>query len=189
MAETKYSECELLLNLVSKDRDVSEPAETRLVSVLSDYLVVTLGAQKPEAIECVNRGLDILRDRIKHKTVEPGRKAIKELLVLVQNQYFDELRKVDRDGSAVFSEMLVNEADVQIEKLASMDKPENMEFCLSTLDNRSRDLLEFTFTPPIPSQLKISQKFGISPAVIRSRRSSIIERLTDCIHRGSVKMP
>jgi hypothetical protein len=187
MDSVKYSEGELLLKLVSRDNEVAKVAETRLVEVLGDYLIVTLGADKTVSRVCVQRGLEILKERIIHKTVEPGRKAIKELLVLVQNQYFEELRKVDRDGSAVFSEMLMNSAETQIAELARLDPLPQVEFCLNTLDTRSRELLQFMFTPPIPSQLRISQKFGISPTVIRSRRSNIIERIADCLERKSLR--
>jgi hypothetical protein len=186
MNTIKFSEGQLLMNLVSQDNALAEQSASRLVHVLGDYLVVTLSADKTVARECVERGLDILRERIVHKTVEPGRKALKELLVLVQNQFFEELRKVDRDGSAVFSEMLVNEPEVQINLVSTLDTPENLDFCLNTLDSRSRDLLQYIFSFPIPSQLKVSQKFGISPTVIRSRRSSIIERLSECFVRNSV---
>lgn len=167
----------------SDDREKVESFATEMLPRIIEYLKVTVRANDSHAKECAQESFSIVLERIANKNFNPEANVVAYLLVTARNEYFSLLKREYREGSAVFQEMFYVEAPEQLDLLVEEDKQRVLRECLNILDSRSKDLITYMFKRPDASFLKISNVFGISPLNVRTRKSRIINRLSDCVKR------
>lgn len=186
--ETSASHTKDFINAVeNRDKGLIDRYVTDMVPRLTEYLVITFGANLSIARECVQQAFVTVLERIAAKTLSPDTNVTAYLMIVARNEYFACLKREQRSGSAVFQEMFYTEPAQQLEALIDEDRQRILDFCLETLDARSRELIAYMFKRPDASLLKISKVFGISPINARTRKSRIISKLADCYQKKSLE--
>ncbi|MCC5925041.1 MAG: sigma-70 family RNA polymerase sigma factor [Bacteroidetes bacterium] len=158
---------------------------TDMVPRLTEYLVITFGANLNVARECVQQAFVAVLERIAARAMADDTNITAYLMIVSRNEYFAYLKNEHRSGSAVFQEMFYTEPAEQLQALMDEDRQRILELCLQTLDGRSRELIAYMFKRPEASLLKVSKVFGISPVNVRTRKSRIINKLADCYQKKS----
>jgi len=169
------------------DKELIDRFVSDMVPRLTEYLVITFGANLDLARECVQQSFVLVLERIVSRTLTDDTNVASYLMVIARNEYFACLKREQRNSSAVFQEMFYNEPADQLEALIEEDRQRILKLCLETLDERSRDLIGYMFKRPEASLVRISKVFGISPLNVRTRKSRIINRLADCYEKKSAE--
>lgn len=164
----------------SNDKKALDDFSMDIIPRLIEYLMVTVQANRHLAEECAHQAYAVILDRILKSSIEDNVNVVGYMLITARNEYFSNLRKESREGSAVFEEQLFARPEEQIASLIKKERLQHLQECLNELEPKSRDLIEYMIKNPEASFLKLSKIFNTSPENIRTRKSRILKILTDC---------
>jgi RNA polymerase sigma factor (sigma-70 family) len=165
------------------DRKAIEDYSTYVVPKIIEYLMVTLKSNKFHAEECSHHAFSVVLNRITSNSMDENASILAYMITTARNEYFRMIKSETREGGAVFQEQLFLEAEDQLDLLIDQDKERILQNCIQSLDNKSRDFIEFLLRHPEYSLLKVGKVFNISPENARTRKSRIIATLNDCIKK------
>ena len=84
------------------DKELIDRFVSDMVPRLTEYLVITFGANLDLARECVQQSFVLVLERIVSRTLTDDTNVASYLMVIARNEYFACLKREQRNGSAVF---------------------------------------------------------------------------------------
>lgn len=183
MSRVDYSE--LVEAIQSGDSRRADVLLNELIPRLVDYLRIGMGAPRERAREAVQQALLNVVEKVQAEKIEHPRTIFRYLIRACRNEYLHQTgyeQRFDREAEA--SEADVQPAD-QLSALLSEERQNILMACLDQLDEESRTLIDHFFARPDTTTRETSDRFGLSEANVRTRKSRIISRLHDCYKRKS----
>ncbi len=174
-------------DLVDALRDGDEETANQLLKEvmprLEDYLKVVMNASQIEARECAHQAFLDVFERIRQDKINES-KYIFSYLITTSRHTFLHYRKNQHRFTSDPDENLhqVEPAD-QIRSLIKEERLRILEECLSDLDPKDRDLINYMLANPDSTTKHISKKFGLSGANVRTKKSRLTHSLHHCFKR------
>jgi RNA polymerase sigma factor (sigma-70 family) len=183
LSEKTLHTIEFAKAVLNNDKVVIEDYARRAVPMVTDYLMVTLKANKFHAEECAHQSFSIVLDRIQNNLIDENASVISYMITTARNEYFKMLKNEIREGTAILQEQYYQDVEEQLEVLFESERQKALEKCLNSLDQKSKDFIEYVMMHPEYSMLKVGKIFNISPINARTRKSRIISQLNSCIQK------
>lgn len=183
MSDKELHSIEFTKAVLNNDTIVIEDYSGKIVPMVTEYLMVTLKANKFHAEECAHHAFSIVLDRIQNQLLGESSSVVSYMITTARNEYFRILKSEIREGTAILQEQYYQDNEEQLEALFESERLEALEKCLGKLDQKSRDFIEYVMKHPEYSMLKIGKIFNISPVNARTRKSRIVSQLNSCIDK------
>lgn len=156
-----------------------------LIPRLVDYLRIGMGAPHERAREAVQQALLNVVQKIQEEKIQHPRTIFRYLIRACRNEYLHQAgyeQRFDREAEAAEAE--VHPPD-QLAALVSEERQNILKSCMDQLDEESRSLIDHFFARPDTTTRETADRFALSEANVRTRKSRIISRLHDCYKRKS----
>lgn len=183
MSDKALHNIEFAKAVLNNEKTIVEDYSSRIVPMVTEYLIVTLNANKFHAEECAHQAFSIVLDRIQNNLIDESASVISYTITTARNEYFKILKNEIREGAAILQEQYYQDIEEQLEALVESERYEALEKCLNALDQKSKDFIEYIMNHPEYSMLKIGKIFNISPVNARTRKSRIVSQLNNCVEK------
>lgn len=183
MSDKPLHTIEFTKAVLNDEKLIVEDYSSRIIPMVTEYLMVTLKANKFHAEECAHQAFSIVLDRIQNNLIGESASIVSYTITTARNEYFKVLKNEIREGTAILQEQYYQDIEEQLEALFESERNEALEKCLNSLDQKSKDFIYYVMKHPEYSMLKIGKIFNISPVNARTRKSRIISQLNNCIDK------
>lgn len=184
MGTSRNDYSELIEAIKQNKRGLTNELLKDITGRLRDYLQVVLSADKVTADEVTQRALLEVYERIEAGKIKDNRSIYSYLLSTARNEFFQFKREQG------FLDTPLDEAEghfidpaEQFQNLLDEERQRILEICMDELKERSRKLIDYFFDNPDTTTQEVSEKFNISGANVRTRKSRILDRLHQCYKR------
>ncbi len=165
----------------SKANELLREVMPRLV----DYLRIVMSAGRIEAKECAQQAFIDVFDQIKRDKIKEKKYIYSYMITTARNEYLRFKKAQHRfvsDPEEVYHQI---EPARQIEALVEEERMKILRECLKELTQDNRKLMDYLITHPDDSMKKVSKKFGLTNANLRTKKSRLTNRLHHCYKRKS----
>ncbi len=174
-------------DLVDALQDGDEETSNRLLSEvmprLTDYLRVVMNASHQEAEECAHQAFADVFERIRKGKINESKYIFSYLITTSRNQFLHYKKSQHRFEMDPDEGIHQAEPADQIKALIEEERMSILESCLEQLDPDDRDLITYMLANPEATTKQISNKFGLSGANVRTKKSRLTHRLHHCFKR------
>lgn len=184
MAEIRYNFSELVDALKKGDDARASELLSEVLPRLEDYLCVVMNAKPQDAAECVHQAFLNVFEQIRRDKINNTKYIFNYLLKSSRNEY---LKYVKRQHKFNYDNMLNEMCDPeeQITNLMDKERQRILEKCLSELQKKSREFIEYFIDKPDSTTEEAVKAFNLSSANVRTKKSRILSRLHHCYKRKS----
>lgn len=183
MPRVDYSE--LVEALAEGDGQKANRLLEELVPRLREYLRVVMGADERAAAECVQQAFLDVFEQIKKQKIRENKYIFSYLLKACRHEYLRYQKQQNRFSyEEATIEQILEPAD-QIRNLLDQERQAILSECLDELDEESREFIVYFIDKPDTTTKEASNRFNLSSANVRTKKSRITSRLHDCYRRKS----
>jgi len=174
-------------DLVDALRDGDEETSNRLLKEvmprLIDYLQVVMNANAQEAQECAYQAFSDVFERIRAGKINESKYIFSYLITTSRHQYLHFKKTQHRFDLSPDEGVHQAQPAEQVQSLIDDERMEILESCLDQLEPEDRELISYMLANPKATTKQISQKFGLSGANVRTKKSRLTHRLHHCFRR------
>ena len=150
-----------------------------------EYLKIAMNATVQEAQECSQQAFLDVYDRIKKDKIREKRYIYSYLITTARNEFLRYKKIQHRFVSDPEEVHHQAEPAAQIESLIEEERMGILRECLDELRKESRKLMVYFLNNPDENLKKVSKKFGLTHANLRTKKSRLTNRLHHCYKRKS----
>jgi len=154
---------------------------------LIDYLKVVMSANQDSAEECAQQAFMNVYEQIIQNNIRKPEYIFMYLIRACRNEYFKFVKIENRYLSNDDALNYMKEPAEQMENLIEQERLELLNECLDELDKDSRNFILYLLRYPDKSTEEICEKFGMSNANVRTKKSRLIKRLHNAYKVKSAK--
>lgn len=186
MSNRKVDYSELVTAVQEGDKKKTNQLVKELLPRLKDYLNVVMNADENTAEECVHQAFEEVFRRIREDKIKNPKYIFSYLLKSCRHKYLHYDKRIRSMDWSIDEEpdYLVRSAD-QYKQLIDEERKSILKLCLQKLDEKARDFITYFLDKPEISTYQASKHFNISKANVRTKKSRILSRLSDCFKRHS----
>ncbi len=185
MTKNRVDYSELVEALQEGDEAKANELVIEVVSRLEDYLNVTMGADPADASECVQQAFVDVYEQVRKDKIKEPKYFFSYLIKSCRHEY---LRYAKRKHRFKYDEDALNfqvQPEQQYRRLIDKERQDILKECLSELQKKSREFIEFFIDKPDTTTEEASEKFDITGSNVRTKKHRIISRLHHCFKRKS----
>lgn len=141
-----------------------------------------MDASPTDARDAVQQALMNTYEKIMQDEIREKKYIYKYLLTACRHAYVRLVRNEDRFHGELddYEDMLVSH-EQQISNLLDKDRQKVLEECLQQLRSKSREFITYIIQHPKAKTKGISERFGLSEANARVKKSRIMSALSNCV--------
>jgi len=159
------------------DEDTANQLLEEVMPRLEDYLQVVMGATPIEAGECAHQAFLDVFERIRENKIKKQKYIYSYLITTARHTFLQYKKSQHRFISDIDDYHHQVEPADQIQALIEQERMEILELCLQELDPDDRELITYMLANPDATTRQISNKFGLSSANVRTKKSRLTHRL------------
>ena len=185
MTKTRVDYSELVEALQQGNDGKSRELINEILPRLEDYLVVVMNAERNAARECVQQAFLDVFEQIRKDKIKENKYIFSYLIKSCRHEY---LRYAKREHKFKYEDEALNtlyEPEEQVKNLLDQERQKILKQCLGELQDKSRSFIEYFIDKPDVTTEEAQEKFGLSGANVRTRKSRILSRLHHCYKRKS----
>ncbi len=185
MTKNRVDYSELVEALQDGDDAKAQELVEEVFSRLEDYLNVTMGANPQDAAECVQQAFVDVYEQVRKDKIKEPKYFFSYLIKSCRHEY---LRFIKRKHRFKYDEDALNlriQPEEQYQKLLDKERQRILKECLSELQDKSREFIEFFIDKPDSTTEEASEKFDLSGSNVRTKKHRILSRLHHCFKRKS----
>lgn len=183
MAQNDFTE--LVDALQQGDESKANELLKEVMPRLVDYLRIVMGADCVEAKECAQQAFVDVFDQVKKNKIKEKKHIYSYMITVTRNEFLTFKKKQHRfvsDPEEAFHQV---EPARQIESLVEEERMKILRECLKELTEDNRKLMNYFISHPDEALKKVSKKFGLTNANLRTKKSRLTNRLHHCFKRKS----
>lgn len=155
-----------------------------LVPRLHYYLKVRMDASPTDAEDAVQQALMNTYEKIMQDEIRDKQYIYKYILTACRHAYVRLIRNDDRfQGELSDYKELMASQEQQVANLLDIDRQEVLEACLQKLREKSRTFITYIIQHPTATTKALGERFGLSEANVRVKKSRIISDLSHCVQK------
>ncbi|MEX0856637.1 MAG: sigma-70 family RNA polymerase sigma factor [Balneolaceae bacterium] len=186
MAEIRYNFSELVEALERGDDASASELLSEVLPRLQDYLCVVMNAKQQDASECIHQAFLNVFEQIRKGNIKNTKYIFNYLLKTSRNEYIRYLKRQHKfNYDNELSEM--SDPEEQLSNLMDKERQRILEKCLSELQEKSREFIEYFIDKPDSTTEEAVKAFNLSSANVRTKKSRILSRLHHCYKRKSTQ--
>ena len=157
---------------------------SEVIPRLQDYLRVVMKASASDAAECVQQAFLDVFEQIKKGNINNSQYIFSYLIKTSRHEYY---RYIKRQHKFDYHSTLTDicEPEEQLENLMEQERQQILEQCLAELADESREFITYFIDKPDASTDDAINKFNLTSANVRTKKSRILSRLHHCYKRKS----
>lgn len=144
---------------------------------LVDYLQVVMGADSQAASECAQQAFMNVYEQITQNKIQKPVYIFKYLICACRNEYLKFIKIENRYLNGEETIMYMKEPAEQLENLIEEERMDLLNDCLNELDYDSRKFILHFLHHPETSTNEVCDKFNMSNANVRTKKSRLIKHL------------
>lgn len=183
VSRVDYSE--LVEALIRGDDAKADELLKEILPRLEEYLVVAMGADVKTAGECVQQAFLDVFEQIRKGNIQGHNYIFSYLLKACRHEYLRYVRYHKRFHYDETPAREMVEPAQQILNLLDEERYQILKQCLGELDEESRSFILHFIRHPDTTTREAKERFGLSSANVRTRKSRITSRLHECYRRKS----
>ncbi|MEX0660807.1 MAG: ECF-type sigma factor [Balneolaceae bacterium] len=183
MAQIDFSE--LVDALQKGDESKANELLGEVMPRLVDYLRIVMSADRLEATECAQQAFVDVFDQIKRDKIKEKKYIYSYMITTARNEFLRYKKVQHRFVSD--PEMVPHQVEParQIDALVEEERMKILRECLKELTQENRKLMNYFISHPDEAMKKVSKKFGLTNANLRTKKSRLTNRLHHCFKRKS----
>lgn len=144
---------------------------------LVDYLQVVMGADFQAASECAQQAFMNVYEQIVQNRIKKPAYIFKYLICACRNEYLKFVKIENRYLNSEETILYMKEPAEQLENLIEEERMDLLNDCLDELDNDSKKFILYFLRNPDTSTNEVCDKFDMSNANVRTKKSRLIKHL------------
>ncbi|MEO1023357.1 MAG: sigma-70 family RNA polymerase sigma factor [Bacteroidota bacterium] len=185
MANPRVDYSELIDAIQNGDSVTINDLVQEVIPRLQDYLIVVMNADRNAAEECVQQAFLDVFEQIRKDKIKNHKYIFSYLIKSSRHEY---LRYQKRQHRFEYEEHAMNELyepEEQYQRLLDKERQRFLEECLEELQDHAKAFISYFMENPDASTEEAQEKFDLSSANVRTRKSRILNRLHHCFKRKS----
>lgn len=163
--------------VLNEDRKKASRLSGEILPRLIDYLQVVMSANYDAASECAQQAFMNVYEQITQNKIQKPAYIFKYLICACRNEYLKFIKIENRYLNSEETLMYMKEPAVQLENLIDEERMDMLNDCLDELDNDSKNFVLYFLQHPGASTNEVCDKFDMSNANVRTKKSRLIKRL------------